>query len=458
MTSKITDNFSRESLLLLEKDIDTAADAYYLGLARVSSYREEEDLTSLKFQRAVRETILAVKTISGSSFVVPRVNWDQNTYYDAYSDDVKGENDQYVMNSNNEVFVCISPSIDAAGTVRVSTVEPTSILANGQGKTFQTSDGYSWRYLYPLSNVDASRYLTNDFLPVKRITSTDAFLPVSEDTIQRALQDSAVGGEILGIAIETAGTGYTATNLPTVSIVGNGTNAEFLIDINEGGISRATVDSDGNGVLLHGSGYDYAEAVVSYGDAVLRPIISDQDGFGYDPRKTLKTNSLMLQTSFQGDEFDTILAQNDFHQVVIVKNLKKYNRVADSDYTGNTGLAVKSFDVTPGAVIFDHDAIFITSVNARGRVVHHDEVLGKLYYYQDIETGYTDVTGSASATQSGTNKSVTITGTNDPDVDVYSGEILYINNIGSSGFETDTSGVTREDAQTENIRIVLQLG
>lgn len=462
MTSTVTDNFARETLSLLKNDIDAGIDTYYIGLARATPYREKEDNKSLEFQRDVRETLLAVKTISSTSFVVPRVNWVQNTRYNAYDTNLNVNENYYVLNSAKEVFICIEPEISVTGVLGFSTVEPTSLLAKGLSQTFQTSDGYRWRFLYSISNVDQANFLINSLMPVKKITSTEQFLAVAEDFQQRTLQDSAVRGEIIGISIDSAGTGYSVgDDAPTLSIIGNGSNASFSLEVDDGKISKVSIDSDGifeSGKFLHGQNYDYAEAVVSYGDAVLRPIISDQYGLGQDPQKALKATSLMIQTSFQGDEFDTILDKNDFNQIVIIKNLKPYTRIADSDYTGNTGLGVHTFNVTPGSQIFDQDQKFLTSTNATARTVHHDEILGKLYFYQDKETGYNSYIGSGSATQLGSAKSVTINSLTNPDIDIYSGEIIYINNIGTSGVDTDTIGILREDAQTENIRVILQLG
>jgi hypothetical protein len=47
---------------------------------------------------------------------------------------------------------------------------------------------------------------------------------------------------------------------------------------------------------------------------------------------------------------------------------------------------------------------------------------------------------------------------NNPDIDKYSGEILYINNLGGEGLGTTTTNITRDPNQTEDIRIVIQLG
>ena len=71
-----------------------------------------------------------------------------------------------------------------------------------------------------------------------------------------------------------------------------------------------------------------------------------------------------------------------------------------------------------------------------------------LYYYQDEETGFGTFTVGETITSGAATAS--ITAINNPDIKKYSGEILYINNI--------STGVPRETTQTEDIRIVINLG
>jgi len=303
--------------------------------------------------------------------------------------------------------------------------------------------------MYKVSNLAYTNFNTLSFTPVKKITST-SFIP--EEIEQDQFQKNAVAGEILGIAIDSAGTGYDSAGV-TISILGNGSSASFTASIYQGSIVKVEIDSDGLGNYFHGSGYDYASVKLSSGDAVLRPIIGPSGGTHVDAVDTLKSKALMVQTSFKADENSTILAKNDFRNVALLRNLKKYG--SDSDFTANTGNALRSMDVsiTVGS-IFDEDndeIITNTSGTASAKVFHHDTTNGVLYYYQDNETGFAPFLSSQTITGeiSNTSASITIGSSNNPDVDAYSVEILYINNV---------DAVDRADNQTEDIRIVIQLG
>lgn len=468
MTSSVTNSFHQVALSRLKSDLDSSAPDYHVGLSRGEVFTETEDFSSLYFQAQTRHALQSVKTLSNSSFVVPTVQWVENLVYNSWSD--KDLTNTYVLNSENEVFVCVETSTTPDGVKLPSTVEPqvsdavsTDTLngfldVNGTGRfarTFRlTGDGYKWRYLYKLSNLAISSYKTNDWLPVKTITATvDGAIP--QENEQRRIQDSAVAGEILSLEIVNGGTDYVTP--PTITFTGNGTGASFSTTISGGSVTRIQVDSDSSGNMLHGSGYDYATAVLSVGNAVVRPIIAPKGGLNADPIVTLKANALMLQDDFAGDEFDTILAQNDFNQVCLFRNLKT---LAGARFSSNTGNALRSLDITVTAgTTFVEDELFSNGgETATGKVMFHDTTANKLYYWQDETTGFTPFTlADATITAPQSSTSATFSAINAPDFDAYSGEILYINSIGGEGSTTITTGIDRQSDQTEDVRIVLQL-
>jgi hypothetical protein len=462
MSSNITESYKQLLVDLFTADVASDSATYFVGLSNAETITETEDVASPYQESKFRHTLLSVKRLSNASFVVARENWTANVIYTQYDNDL--DTGFYVVNSDNEVFICVETSRTVDGTELPSTVEPTSTLASNRAKTFETTDGYKWRYLYPISNIAVATYNTIDWIPVKKVIDTGAFISIPQENRQLLLQDSAVAGEILNLQIDSAGTGYTTS--PTITITGNGSNARFVCDVNGGRIVRVRVDSDGTFSTptkwAHGSGYDFASAIVSTGDAVLRPVLS-RDGLNADPIRTLRATSVMLQTDFAGDEFDTILAQNDFSQIGILRNLKKFS---DSDFTGNTGNALKTLElttITTGSQLFEDEKFRNNGQTAVGKVVHHDTVNQLVYYYQDEETHFTpfdetidDTISAFGPSNSGT--SGTFTAVNQADFNTYSGDVLYINNINALGSGSSTIGVSREDTQTEDIRIVIQLG
>jgi len=101
--------------------------------------------------------------------------------------------------------------------------------------------------------------------------------------------------------------------------------------------------------------------------------------------------------------------------------------------------------------VFGPDDVFSNAENTiQGKVYHYDsDGAQKLYYYQDESTGF----GKFNTGGSLVNRTVTGTGNIlrlfNPDVDATTGDILHINNVGQ---------ITRGSNQTEDIRIVIQLG
>jgi len=472
MTSITTNSFSENTFRLLKKDLDSASTPYHLAYSRVDPLTEGEDIKSDSFQEGVRHTMLAVKTVGGSSYVVPSNSWNSGTIYPSYDNDL--DIGFYVVNSANEVFVCVETGKFTDGTQVPSIVEPSSILADAfkvgvsKGKTFRTTDQYKWRFLYPLGNSAVATFKTNDWLPVKTITDTSVFLPIPQESIQRNLQDSSVGGEIINIQIDSGGYGFSNTsNNIALTVEGNGAGASFTAEVDANKIVRIRVDSDAAGTFSHGSGYDYASIKVTGGDgvgAVLRPIIAPYGGLNANPSRTLKTKHFMLQTDVAGDEFDTILAENDFNQVSIVKGFKT---AADPtvDFTQNTANGAKYFSGISASGTFSEDATITNSgETAKAKVVFHDTVNNRLYYYQDTTTGFGEWTVDPTPANNSVVQTIpssveaTYVAKVEPTFNPYTGEILYINNVNSLGLGTVTEGITRADTQTEDIRIVIQLG
>ena len=440
MASTVTNPFKK---IFLDELLDSSQN-FYIGLSRSNAFVAPSNIASTKFQNETRHGLIAVKVLSGISYVVPTVTWAGGTVYDQYNNENDSQTNFYVINSLREVFLCIEQA-KIAGVVQDSLIEPTAALAGNQSKTFATSDGYKWRFLYKISNLAYATYRTGSFTPVKQIVSLGAFIP--EELQQLALQDSSVTGEILGVYIDSAGTGYT--NTPTLTIVGNGSGASFSAEINSGKIVSVRVDSDAiNGSFKHGSGYDYANISLSAGDAKLRPIFGPRAGTTADARVTLKSNSIMFQAQFEEDEAGTILTNgNNFYQVALLKNLKKYG--SDSDFTGNSGNALKILKLT---AISDQTGFLGNVTNqtetVKAKFVAFDSATGdRLYYYQDDSTGFGVFEPATTILSNG--ETASIVSLINPDLNAYSGDVLYINNLNNP--------IDRAIGQIEDVRMVIRL-
>jgi len=444
--SSVTTDGKKVILDQFKKDIDSSGTNYYIGLSGADSA-----LDGLHDQINLRNELHFLKQVSGNSFVVETYEWTTGTVYNAYDDNNSTQEQFYVVNSQNEVFLCIETAKNSFGVVQGSTIEPTASLAttfDSSRRSFSTSDGYVWRYLYKATNVQVSRFKSNTHLPVPKFTGA---LTTSEEIELKSLRDNSRAGEILGIAIDSGGTGYT--NSPRIDIEGNGTGASFTATISNGKVVKITLDSDANASarLLTGSGYDYAKVTPSGGDAVLRPIISPKKGVNFDPISTLRSDKLMIQTTVQDDEDEQIpLADpvNDFKQIALIRNPLQYD--STGLYSGFAGNTMHYFTVSGGSGTFTANEIFETPAQVKGKTYWHDTSNNRLYYVQNDSTGFGEFAASQTITSTTTSTAKVIDAINNPTIDRYSGDILYINNLDDA--------ISRTSTQTEDFRIVIDLG
>ena len=287
-------------------------------------------------------------------------------------------------------------------------------------------------------------------MPVKKVTGVPSSI---EEQEQQNLQNNSIGGEIIGIEIDSGGNGYEFT--PRIDISGNGTGAAFSATLNNGVIVKITVDSDTNALngnrLTHGTGYDYAIVTPSAGNASLKPIIAPRDGVTRNPVATLRSDKIMIQTTVQGDENGQLpLAdpENDFKQVALIRNPLEYDSVGK--YKGFAGNAMNYFTVSGGSGTFVADEIFETPSQVQGKTYWHDTTNNYLYYVQNDSTGFGEFVPSQTISSTTTSTSKVISALNDPTIDRYSGDIMYINNLDDA--------ISRSSTQSEDFRVVLDLG
>ena len=157
----ITDAFKKKILLELDSDISNRAE-YYIGIGRSVQWNSTEAVpTPLNHSFDARQASLALQSVKKAedrSFVVPRNTWTSGTKYDAFDDRVVGypTNAYYVINSANDVYMCVEASKNTSGETQTSTVEPTN---TDTVKPFKLSDGYVWKFLYGLTTLNANRFL-----------------------------------------------------------------------------------------------------------------------------------------------------------------------------------------------------------------------------------------------------------------------------------------------------------
>lgn len=464
---------------------------YYLAVSRSQQWRPDlnEDVApdptnTDREDRQFRYSMQSVKAISDFSFVVPLKEWIANSVYTAYNDNVVGQPtiSYYVRTADNNVYMCMRTGKSSTGQIQVSTVKPdhtTVQLPIG-------SDGYVWKYMYTISTADANKFLSTEFMPVKFVDSAS---PTDPYFGQYTVQNAAVDKQIVGYRVINGGGIYTSP--PELTVVGNGSGATARAILNSTGNIQAVEVDDSNGAGAKasdlpystntylntrngttpaggygfGQGYDYAnirisDTTLSAGGlaATVVPIFGAPIGVGADPREDLRSTSIMFNIKPEGTVDDTWIVDNDYRQVGLLKNMTEYDSAAI--FTGTSGIALTRMvltskpgdgDPTNGSAINFSNSIQAVGAdsNAAAWIDYYDDS-STLWYHQDETTGFTPFRNGETINIEGYTASVLTLDTafTPPNVDKFSGDLLFINNFGK---------VSRDRAQTEDIKLVIKL-
>ena len=139
-------------------------------------------------------------------YLIPRINWTSNTYYDQYDQfDADLLSKQfYVVTDSMEVYKVIDNNNGSA-----STIKPTLTTQSG---TFMTSDGYIWKYMYTVDTNSNTLFTTTNFIPVKA---------------NNAVIANAMSGTIDAIRLTNGGNNYPYY---TGYLVASANNKSLVID------------------------------------------------------------------------------------------------------------------------------------------------------------------------------------------------------------------------------------
>ena len=458
-----------------------------------------EPIDSFEYARNVYQDSVAFKRvdISDTALVVPRVDWIDPTKttggvgrtYSMYKPDYAPtkttangasrlyDSNFYVMNSDFNVYKCLyngqSPDYPRG---RPSLVEPTGTSTT----IIETSDSpgvysYRWKYLYTIDADNILKFVTSEFIPV----------------LSNSLVVSAANpGSIDTVVIEAAGAGYnngTYTNVPIRGDydINGGTQALCTVTVVSGSVSAVTITQAGSGYSFASIEASLIPNIGNGTGADLDVVLPPNKGHGADAVRELGSYRLMftskLETTSAFVDFPNDLS---YRRVGLVLNPYDYNTTTVCSQ--NTRSAVKALIFpqsgagTPSGNFVAGGTITQTSTNAKGLVVSYDATTKVLKYYQDVTdgtvngnviafSGANQITGSASSytatpdDQFGTSSvpltQITIgvsvyelglsfvTGYANEEVELNSGEILYLDN---------RIPITRSADQNEELKVVIE--
>jgi hypothetical protein len=389
----------------------------------------------------VWNNVIGAKQIQGNdvSLCVPRINWTSGNVYTQY-DDQRNTTDYgntaspfYVLTTDYNVYKCLSNN-----NGEPSTVKPESTILNS---AVEGADKYVWKYLYTLTDDEKLKFLTTNYMPVKKLTEDNG-------SLQWSVQQNAIEGAIEAIKIEDGGSGYSAVSPPTIVISGDGKDATAVATVN----STTTAISS---ISIQQKGYGYTNATISLvssegSGGILRPLIAPagnpSGGHGFNPVEELGASNVIINLRLNGTESGIFDIQNNFRQIALIKNPR-----LTSSQTYATGIVYSQLTTlildTTGSSNFSLDEIAfqgatLETATFKGTVVSWNSDNGQLKL--------NDVTGNP--------KSEIITGSSSRTVRAvvgvdtstklqkYSGSILYIDNSVS---------IQRSADQTEEFKIIL---
>lgn len=441
MSAIITTKFRYQTAINLINAIggngSQAIDKYFLFIGRTEEWDDDNNPPtpedSVSQENDARYNMLSLKLITSPkvSHVIPRYNWNSGQAYSEYDDqdDALTSKIYFVYTDDLSVYKCIKAGSGA------SIVKPSG-TSTSVGAVL--ADGYQWKYMFTLGGAEIGTFVTSQFIPVKTLETDDG-------SLQWDVQQAAVSGAIHRIKVVNGGAGYQSK--PTVTIKGNGTGCIVQADdiTLTGGVITQILVKNAN----IGSGYSQATIEFTGGSpttaATARAIISPNGGHGSDPIKELGGYYAMIAATIAGAEGSgDFIVDNNFRQIGILRN--PIDTDTDAIATGSTYLALTRLNYTglTGGTFEPGDTI-VGGTSGATAIVDSTET-GYVLVHQNSGTGFTAFTvgedievGAVSATLS------TIV---EPEIDLDSGDLLYIENI---------SPVTRNPNQTEDIRLVLEL-
>ena len=489
MSAIITEKFRQHNAeQFLESFSETSSNNYYLFIGKSSAYSTSttggDDNTppapndDIVNEFRAWDAMLAAKLISSTDvgYVVARKTWANNTTYDMYQHDISStnaatsgevslwESDFYFMTSENKVYKVLD---NAGGTVPYSGAEPTST----QTTPFFLG-GYYIKYMYTLSSSATSKFLTNDFIPVE-----------SDTTVVNTAIDGAV--EVVKVV---AGSGYTDGTYYS-PIDGDGSNGIVKIVISGGAIQR--FGSTGfTEVFNKGTGYTFGNVDLTdvYSDTGLTsastvgsgvggsviPIISPKGGHGSNPAYELGAHYVMMNAKLLQAEGDDFTVANDFREVGIVVDPYLYGTTNVSSLsTARQSFAVK-LAAAPVTDFTIDEKITQSTTGAVGKIVEWDATNNIIYFVQEhyvdhglksdgtyvAFSGQNLITGANSGAtgvpSSTASETVTLTNGNtvtftsgyaNPELEPYSGKIIY---------NEKRRPISRAADQSEDIKIIVE--
>jgi hypothetical protein len=393
--------------------------------------------------------------------------------------------------------------VTTAGTTHASTVpsHTTGTVTNGTAALLYLGVPAALTYAGVPATGEVVRRFGSGYSAAPTITITDAARAgtvTAELSFLTAKSEAKLlpvieAGQIVAVIVENAGIGYSTS---TITVSGDGENAELRADLNIGtiqslqanneiltspgtinaikiisggygyGVADIEIQGDGTGatatatldsasgkitkinITNPGQNYSFATIVVTgngYG-ANLRAVMAPFGGHGKNAPNEFFARTLMFYSNVSTDLNQGVSVNNDYRQLGIIKNPNQYN--SDQRFQGTIGSGCFIVQATVNTTQFPKDTdITLTRVigadtfERRYRVVASSASSALIQSLDNDTPVVNDVFSNAD----GYTFSATSVGS--PTIDKYSGQLMFIDN---------KAGFTPSSDETVTLRTVIR--
>jgi len=215
------------------RDVVNENDFFYFFVGKTTEWpvvgTPETPLDTESYNSQTHRNMMFVKRVQASDAVmmIRRIDWVAGTIYDHYDDvDDLSTEDFYVLTDDMRVYKCLNNN---GGTPSFNKPNSTDVT-----NAFILPDGYVWKYMFRVEASDQLKFLTPDFIPVRKMAGVG--VPLYD-----------INGEIDDITVTSGGTGYDSEDLPTVLIQGDGVGATAVAVVTDDEITDITITNQGYG-------------------------------------------------------------------------------------------------------------------------------------------------------------------------------------------------------------------
>jgi hypothetical protein len=451
----------------------------------------------------IRPVVRKIQWASATIYDMYRHNVNRNNLSKPSNKTSLYASNYYIVNSEFRVYICLNNGIDPENpNGRPSLDEPkfTDLEPRAAGTS---GDGYVWKYLYTISPSDVIKFDSLNFIaiPVDWETNSD-YSPVRNN--------ASTSGQLKTITITNRGflVGPPNITYSRVPIKGDGEGAECTIVVNnDSKVESITISNGGSGYTYGSVDLIGGSVPTGSGTPTFDVIIPPPGGHGADIYSELGSTNVLIYSRIENDEQNPdFVTGTSVARIGIIEDPKGFqsNTVISDDRASTLyGIVLKGQSPNEDdyrSTTFEQNAVITqtvgTGVTAVGRVVSYDAQTGVLRFWQDRSlVGFnTDGTQKlnptygyklnkfTSTTLSGgslkilggskdlyidqgfgtdTNPGIStvinnktyylgqtfIKGVAAPEVEKYSGTVLYVDNRPS---------ITRSVNQREDIKVILQ--